>query len=423
MPEFKQPQPVKRNKKKKKPVLKIILTVLIILLLAFGSYAFYLYYVGKKAADNAYDSNSRGQSELRDTEVTPLEDNISILFVGIDDSEKRDQGKSNSRSDALMVATLNNDEKSVKLLSIPRDSYVYVPEFGYEDKITHAHTASTGVNSTIDTVEEMLNIPVDYYFELNFDAFIQIVDALGGIEVDVPYELDELDENDKRTIHLEPGVQTVNGSEALALARTRHYDNDFKRGERQQMILEAIVEKATSVTSFTKYASLLNAVGDNMTTNMSFGEMQGLFIYLTGGMPDIDSLKLEGTDDTSTGVYYFKVNDESMLNIRQTLQKHLGLSIDQSLIEEDGTIKELDGTTDGATDGTTIQEPSTTDGTTQDPSTNNGTTDESTNNPYDNSTDDSNVGTPDDYNGSTDYSGNSNNGNGDYSGSNSYSGN
>lgn len=353
MPENKIPSSHRKKKKKSGKGLKIFLTIFLIILLAAGSYLFYLYYVGKQAADKAYDANGHLKSDLREEKVKPLEDNISILFVGVDDSTKRGQGNGNSRSDSLMLATLNNKDKSVKLLSIPRDSYVYIPEFGYQDKITHAHTAPSGVKSTIDTVEKLLNVPVDYYYELNFDAFIQIVDALDGIKVDVPYDLKELDENDKRTIDLKKGVQTVNGSEALALARTRHYDNDFKRGERQQMIIKAIASKATDFSSFTKYDALLTAIGDNMTTNMSFGEMKSFFSYLKGGMPKMTSLALEGQDDMSTGVYYFKLNDDSLLSVRQQLQKQLGLTQDQSLNPEANEAAKGKASTDASTGTTT----------------------------------------------------------------------
>ncbi|HWI47302.1 MAG TPA: LCP family protein, partial [Rummeliibacillus sp.] len=262
------------RKKKKHSFLKILLILIALMVVSAGTYAFYLYKQGEKAANKAYDkNNTRVKSELRDAKVEPLKDNISILFVGIDDSEKREQGSDHSRSDSLMLATLNNKDKSVKLLSIPRDSYVYIPYVGHEDKITHAH-AFGGTQATIDTVENLLDVPVDYYYRLNFDAFIQIVDALGGIEVNVPYAMHELDENDKRTVNLKPGMQTLSGREALALARTRHQDNDIKRGERQQMILEAIIKKASSISSLTKYDDILAAVGNNMKTNMTFGEMK-----------------------------------------------------------------------------------------------------------------------------------------------------
>ena len=334
-----------RNKKKKEKesggcLWKILLVVLILLLAFGGGYIYYLFHSGKKAAENAYVENSRTKSELRDESVQPLTDNISIMIVGIDDSEKRSQGEGNSRSDALLVATLNNKDKSIKLVSIPRDSYVYIPTVGYKDKITHAH-AYGGIDATRETVEGLLNVPIDYYFRVNFDAFIEIVDALGGVTVDVPYEINELDENDKRTVHLMPGTQEVNGREALALARTRHQDSDVERGKRQQMILEAIASKATSVTSFTKYDKVLAAVGNNMQTDMTFDEMKSLFAYLQNGMPNIDSLSLKGSDDMSSGIYYYLLQDDSLLETRQTLQKHLGLTIDTKLnLSEDEEVIE-----------------------------------------------------------------------------------
>lgn len=332
-----------RKKKEKESggcLWKILLVVLILLLAFGGGYIYYLFHSGKKAAENAYVKDSRTKSELRDESVQPLTDNISIMIVGIDDSEKRSQGEGNSRSDALLVATLNNKDKSIKLVSIPRDSYVYIPTVGYKDKITHAH-AYGGIDATRETVEGLLNVPIDYYFRVNFDAFIEIVDALGGVTVDVPYEINELDENDKRTVHLMPGTQEVNGREALALARTRHQDSDVERGKRQQMILEAIASKATSVTSFTKYDKVLAAVGNNMQTDMTFDEMKSLFAYLQNGMPDIDSLSLKGSDDMSSGIYYYLLQDDSLLETRQTLQKHLGLTIDTKLnLSEDEEVIE-----------------------------------------------------------------------------------
>ncbi|MGX9133362.1 LCP family protein [Rummeliibacillus sp. JY-2-4R] len=312
------------KKKKRHPILKTFFVLIALILISGGSYAYHLYKSGEKAANQAFDkSNTRVKSALRDSKVEPLKDNITILFVGIDDSKEREQGSDHSRSDALMLATLNNKDKSVKLLSIPRDSYVYIPYVGYEDKITHAH-AYGGTQATIDTVENLLNVPVDYYYRLNFDAFIDIVDALGGIEVNVPYALHELDENDKRTVNLKPGKQLLNGREALALARTRHQDSDIQRGERQQMILEAIIKKASSVQSLTKYDDILAAVGKNMKTNMTFGEMKSLAAYVKGGMPKVDSLSLKGYDDMSTGVYYYKLDNNNLAEIKQTLQNQLG---------------------------------------------------------------------------------------------------
>lgn len=155
-----------------------------------------------------------------------------------------------------------------------------------------------------------------------------------------------------------PGTQEVNGREALALARTRHQDSDVERGKRQQIILEAIAAKATSVTSFTKYDKVLKAVGNNMQTDMTFDEMKSLFAYLQNGMPDIESLSIKGFDDMSTGIYYYKLQDESLLATRQILQKHLGLLVDTQLELSEDEKEYMNGssdTTDTSEDNTGFQ--------------------------------------------------------------------
>ncbi|RHW39949.1 LytR family transcriptional regulator [Lysinibacillus yapensis] len=322
------------NKKKKKKfsfVLKVLLVLSASLLLCVTAYGVYITKKAEKAAEQSYEEIGRAGSDLRDAAVKPLEDNVSILFVGIDDSEERAQGSETSRSDALILATLNNEEKTVKLISIPRDSNVYIPYVGYNDKITHAH-AYGGTLATIETVEQLFEIPVDYYVRMNFNAFIDVIDALGGIEVDVdiPYAFYEMDENDNKSIYLEPGLQELDGREALSLARTRKHDSDIMRGQRQQDIIEAIAKKAASASSITKYDDVLQAISTNMKTDMTFDEMKSFINYFTEGVPQIDSLTLDGYDDTSTGTYYYQLDTESLEETKHILQAHLELIPDTS---------------------------------------------------------------------------------------------
>lgn len=315
----------KSGSSKFKLFLKVTILVVFSLTICATAYGVYLTKQAKHAADTAYEElEDRKQSEQREVKVEPKQDNVSILILGVDDSEKRDQGADNSRTDALLLATLNNKTKTVKLLSIPRDSYVYIPYVGYQDKINHAH-AYGGTLASIETVEELFDIPIDYYVRMNFNAFIDIVDALGGIEAEVPYDMLEMDEFDKKTVNLKEGLQTLDGREALALARTRKQDSDIERGKRQQEIIKAIATKSASLTSISKYDDILAAVGSNMKTDMTFDEMRSFFSYLTAGMPRIDTLTLEGKDDTSTGTYYYKLDDENIEEISHILQSHLGL--------------------------------------------------------------------------------------------------
>lgn len=322
----------KKKSSGKRLAMKISLLVTLTAFLVVVAYGISLKNKAVDAADKAYEAvEDRLKSELRAEAVKPITDNVSILFMGVDESEKRmDDG--HGRSDALLVATLNNKAKTVKLVSIPRDSYVYIPDRGKKDKITHAH-AFGGTRGTIETVEGMLDIPIDYYVKMNFNAFIEIVDALGGIDLDVniPREFVELDENDQRVIQLKPGQQHLDGQHALALARTRKIDSDVQRGKRQQDILHAILKETASVKSITKYGDVIDAVGNNMKTNMKFDEMTSFLAYIKSGIPQVDMISLEGTDDMSTGTYYWMLDEDSLEQLKSDIQTHLGVSRNSSL--------------------------------------------------------------------------------------------
>lgn len=319
-----------RTKKRKLKKRYKILIPLLAILLAVGGYIWYLDYATGKAMLGAHDGLDRGKSDLRDDYVNPKDDSVSILLMGIDSSDKRGDDEI-ARTDALLVATLNVKEKSVKVLSIPRDSNVYIPLIGKEDKINHAHAfgKSRGVDgpiATLETVESLFGIPIDYYVRMNFEAFIGIVDALDGINIDVPFEFKEQDSTDKAgAIHLYPGMQKLDGEEALALARTRKIDSDFERGKRQQEVIKAIVDRSLSLSSILKYDDVVKVVGENMKTNMTYSEMKSFFGYLTHGTNiDIETLNLEGYDDWTNG-YYYQLDETSVEENATIMKRHLDL--------------------------------------------------------------------------------------------------
>jgi len=311
----------------------IVLIPLVVYLSVFG-YATNLYVKADSVLSDSYKSDGREKAELREEMVDPKYDNVSVLIMGVDENDHRkDDGP--TRTDSLILATLNKDDKSVKMHSIPRDSYVYVPEIGYETKINHAHS-NGGTQTTIDTVENLLEIPVDYYVKLNFHAFVDVIDAIDGINVDVPYEFKESDSMDKRdSIHLLPGEQVLDGEEALALARTRKHDNDIQRGKRQLDIIKAVVDKAVSVTSILKYDDVIDAVFDNIRTNMSFSDMKSFVSYGTSGKLDIESYTLDGTDYWPENVYYWKVDEEALTETQVMLKEHLNLNTSQTATESE----------------------------------------------------------------------------------------
>ncbi|PAE17960.1 hypothetical protein CHH91_00185 [Virgibacillus sp. 7505] len=376
------PRRIVKKKVNKKRILMLLLIPVLILGAGGAAYAAHLWTSAASAIDNAHVADTRDKSALRDEAVDPVEDNVSILFMGVDDSDTRDEG--NSRSDAMILATFNKKEHSVDLLSIPRDSYVYVPEVDRQTKITHAH-AYGGAQASVETVENFLNVPVDYYAEINFNAFMDIIDTLGGIEVEVPYELYEQNSKDQKdAIHLEEGLQELNGEEALALARTRHYDNDIERGKRQQEIIKAMITKASSAGSVFKYDALIQDVGDNLSTSLTFDQIKSFISYGTSNDLTINTLNLNGTGGKlSDGIWYYQVDPASLADVQTQLRKHLGLSeeVDTDSVETDGS-----GVYDDST-GTTDSTGSTSSGTGE-----TGTTDSSTGTTGSTGTSDSSTG-------------------------------
>ncbi|WP_233144129.1 LCP family protein [Lottiidibacillus patelloidae] len=321
---------------------KILLWTLIplaVVVISASSYALYLTQKVADVLDEGSDSRvelNRGETSSKrkpNSVVDPTKDNISILFLGIDTSNAKGRG-GKARTDAMLLATFNEKDKSIQMLSIPRDTYVYLPTMGYSDRISHAH-AYDGVDGAVAAVEEMLNVPVDYFVRLNFYGFIEIVDALGGVEVYVPFTFREQDSNDnKGAILLEKGNQLLDGEHALAFARMRKYDNDFKRGDRQQEVLKAIINKTVSLKSITKYSTIIDAVGKNMVTNLSFKDVVSLHDYFTKGSKlSMNSIKLTGTDWYNTaesGKYYFQVNDSSLEEASKALRLHLELDEEET---------------------------------------------------------------------------------------------
>lgn len=318
------------NKRKRKFKKRFyILIPLFIIIALIGTYTMYLHSKAAEAVADSHDDIDREKSELREETVDPKFDNVSFLIMGIDSSDVRSDGTDDTaRTDALMVATLNKGEKSVKLLSIPRDSYVYIPEVGYNTRINHAHRYG-GPRAAMETVENLLKIPIDYYIRLNFDAFMHVVDAVDGITIDVPYEFREQNSRDEpNAIHLQAGVQKLNGEEALALARTRKLDNDIERGKRQQEIIKALIDRTLSIQSIFKYDDVIDAVGNNIKHNMTFSEMKSFFSYLTEGTNlQVDTINIDGEDYQPGSAYYWQLDERSLAKTINELENHLELKV------------------------------------------------------------------------------------------------
>lgn len=282
-------------------------------------------YEAYDASKSSYYSLDRGEkSELRDSSVKIADDPVSILILGVE--EYATEGE-NGRTDTIMLVTLNPYSKSMKMLSIPRDTRLEIVGKDREDKINHAHVFG-GTEMTIDTVEKFLDVPIDYFIKINFDGFIDIIDEIGGVTVDVPFDFSEDTTKKGEKAYFKKGPMHLTGEEALAYARMRKQDprGDFGRNDRQKQVLKASIDQALTMTTLFKVDKIADHIGDNIQTNLKPMEILALQQkYATIDTSLIDNLTIEGSDLYENRVYYFIPNEASADSIKVRLRVHLDL--------------------------------------------------------------------------------------------------
>lgn len=204
---------------------------------------------------------------------------VNILVMGIDrvpDAQPGDKAIFAGRSDTMLLLRVDPEQDAVSLLSIPRDTRVEVQGVGM-DKINDANVQG-GATLAARTVSSVLNgVPIDRYVRVSTDAFKELVDLLGGVEVNVPKPMVYEDKTQKLKINLQPGLQTLNGDQAEQFARFRADDlGDIGRVQRQQALLKALRQKITSPTVIPRIPGLVRAMQKYIDTNLTLEEMMAL---------------------------------------------------------------------------------------------------------------------------------------------------
>ncbi len=205
--------------------------------------------------------------------LPPANKKVNILVLGVD-KRQNDIGRSN----VTCVVTVDPDTKSASLLWVPRDSRVKIPGNGW-NKIGHAY-AYGGPKLSEQTVSDLLGIPVDYYIEINMDGFKKVIDALGGVDINVdkrmyyydPYDAGEVDNNG--LIDLKPGMQHMDGNVALEYVRFRHDElGDIGRIQRQQKFVKALLSDVATPSVITKIPTVLREANATFKTDIPVSEM------------------------------------------------------------------------------------------------------------------------------------------------------
>ena len=266
---------------------------------------------------------------------------FTVLLMGVDTTNETLSPDEKGNSDTLLVLSFNPDTLGTTMLSIPRDSYVDIACMNKKNKITHA--GWYGEECVEETIENFLDIDIDYYVKLNFKALIKIVNALGGIEVEVPKDLCTDSSNRTGKVCIKKGRQRLNGEEALVLSRNRKQlaNGDIDRGLNQQIVIKGILnaagEKITDVSTLYK---LLETVSNSIDTNFSTEQILSFYnigksIIQKSNKSVTDSLTIrqlylsgEGKYiyDTATklNLYNYVLYEESIEAVSNAINANLG---------------------------------------------------------------------------------------------------
>ncbi|NMH67657.1 LytR family transcriptional regulator [Bacillus sp. RO3] len=304
----------KHQKKRKWP--KVVGAVFLLLLIAGAGYVYSIYHSLNKTAETMNEQIDRPKSEKRTEEVEfEKKQPFSVLLLGVDEREG-DRG----RSDTMIVVTVNPQEKTTKMLSIPRDTLVNIVGKGYEDKINHAY-AFGGVEMAMDTVEEFLDIPIDYYAKINMEGFKDIVNAVGGVTVNNDFAFTY------SGITFNEGQISLDGEEALLYSRMRKQDprGDFGRQARQRQVIQAVIKEGASVSSLWNYGDIFGAIGNNIKTNLTLDEMVNIQKNYKSATKDISQSQITGDGQMISNIYYYVVPEAEKQKVQSDLKDHLDL--------------------------------------------------------------------------------------------------
>ena len=281
------------------------------------------------------------QYKILEEEYTGFENKVSVIYkFSVDVKQKTEKEKTDitkkpfnifisgidtygninsvSRSDVNMIMSINPTDKKILLTSIPRDYYVKLSGINEYDKLTHA--GMYGIDTSIDTVETLLDTKINYYIKVNFSSLVKVVNTLDGIDVDSKYQFTSQD-----GYSFKKGINHLNGKKALSFARERKAlpDGDRSRGENHQAVLAAIINKASSKSILTNYNSLLKSLKPSLVTNLSNKELTS-FIKMQIDKDikwNITYVNLDGSDGYEYTYSYAKNKLYVMIPDEETIEQ------------------------------------------------------------------------------------------------------
>ncbi|CYW21707.1 TPA: LCP family protein [Streptococcus suis] len=320
---------------------KIFLMSLAIIGLTVGAGLIY----GASLLNFSTDAISKTFKQLDGEEkITPIDatEPLTILLMGVDmDQATRGGDWEGGRSDSMILVTVNPKTKETNMMSLTRDIMVEIAEANGEssgtvEKLNHSYSYGQAPMA-IATIEKMMDINIDRYIEINMDGLVELVDAVGGIEVNntLGFPISISEHEPAYTSIVQPGKQLVNGDQALVYARMRYDDpeGDIGRQRRQREVITAIIKKLLQLDGFTQYKKILTAISNNMRTNIEISPatIPNLLGY-KDSVSKLNSYQLRGVDQMVDAIYYQLPTSTHLLEMQNVLKKSIGLEEKTDLV-------------------------------------------------------------------------------------------
>ncbi|WP_063698075.1 LCP family protein [Pediococcus inopinatus] len=306
-------------KQNKHTVRNIVLIVILILLVSASTFAARKYYNIKHAIDSTYKSANIKKNRNASSEIQS-KDPISILLMGTDTGALGRSYK--GRTDTMMLITMNPNTDKTTITSIPRDTGITVP--GYESespsKINAAY-AFGSAGTAIKAVQEMLNVPIDFYAVMNMGGMEKVINAVGGVKLvpDLSFTYGGYSFTKGKSVHM-------NGKKALQYSRMRYDDpkGDYGRQTRQREVIMAVMSKAGSISSLLN-KNFLDSISAQMKTDLTFGDLTAIAQNYRGVRKTVSQTHLQGTGGTVNGQSMELMTKGELQRVTNMNRTNLGL--------------------------------------------------------------------------------------------------
>ncbi|AUV66493.1 LCP family protein [Staphylococcus haemolyticus] len=314
-------------KKKKSTIFKVLLTIIIIVVILAIIAGVYLFSKIHSLSDSITNPLDRDKSELRDKPAKEG-DPMTVVLYGIDDDAQREQQGMGQRSDSIVLMSINPKDKKTVMVSVPRDTRAKIVGKGTTEKINHAY-AYGGPKMAVNSLEKLMDVPVDHYISIDMDGVKTVVDELGGVTITSNGSF--ITKDSTNTYQFTKGEQyKMDGKEALAYMRSRKEDGaggDEGRQLRQQQVITAVAREAFSVNSVTKLNGIFKAAQDNLKTDLNFVQLNRFKSDYDKAQDNVKRLTINGQNTLGDdNLYYFYPDKNSLKEVKEKLKENLNLN-------------------------------------------------------------------------------------------------